>query len=363
MAGPCESRGSSGSSTARIPFIVSLNVEKADPATRKLIRSHGRRGKNNKGAAKVKLEEVMEMYTPLVVGHVGTDLSFVQFADEIEPSILLNITKGSNGYPIGRNAAALHITAFAVGRFIDRILRRQEISINSSAMLYFRNGLRLLRERLLGEDDEIKVSDSTIRDHQTSKQRMEGLRKMVDLRGGLDVFKGRELLIEVLRCGLGIAPLNGSNPVCFFQPSEPVIEYPEKLLLASDDKMCSQDNIELIRNMDHDLATAWLVMRRFCLLVNLGTQTQWLIRPEIIHETMTAVIYRLLHMGFAAGSIGKTVRHGLLAFSHHVFLQWQEIKLPYHHFPTSYQNCILGLKLVDGVKTRKEMQDMLKSLI
>jgi hypothetical protein len=140
--------------------------------------------------------------------------------------------------------------------------------------------------------------------------------------------------------------------VFFRQPSEPVIEYPEKLLPASDDKMCSQDNIELIRNMDNDLATAWRVMRRFCLLVNLGTQTQRLMRLEIIHETMTAVMYRLLHMGFAAGSINETVRHGLLAFSHHVFLQWQDVKLPYHHFPTAYRNCILHLKLVDGVSSQ-----------
>jgi hypothetical protein len=140
--------------------------------------------------------------------------------------------------------------------------------------------------------------------------------------------------------------------VFFCQPSEPLNEYPEKLLQASDDKMCSQDSIELIRNMDNDLATAWRVMRRFCLLVNLGTQAQRLIHLEIIHETMTAVIYRLLHMSFAAGSIDETIRHGLLAFSYHVFLQWQDIKLPYRHFPTTYQNCILGLELVDGVSSQ-----------
>lgn len=115
-------------------------------------------------------------------------------------------------YLIGLDAAALHISAFAVEGFIDRILRRQENSINLAAMLHFQKGLRLLRERLLGEDDETKVSDSTIGvvlklasaahfngDYQASKQHMEGLRKMVDLRGGLDVFKGKHLLVEMLR--------------------------------------------------------------------------------------------------------------------------------------------------------------------
>jgi hypothetical protein len=131
-----------------------------------------------------------------------------------------------------------------------------------------------------------------------------------------------------------------------------VIEYPEKLLPASNDKMRPQDNIELIRNMDTDLATAWEVMRRFCLLVNLGTQTHRFMRLEIIHETMTAVMYRLLHMDFAAGSINETVRNGLLAFSHHVFLQWQDVKLPYHQFPIAYRNYILHLKLIDGVSSQ-----------
>lgn len=114
MAGPDEFRGYSGSS-ARMHFIVSSNVEKADPATRKLIRSHVMRGKKKKrghpdkdqqapswGAvtshtqgARLKLEEVIEGYTPLLPGRVGSDLSFVEFTDTIEPSMLLNIRIGS----------------------------------------------------------------------------------------------------------------------------------------------------------------------------------------------------------------------------------------------------------------------------
>ena len=115
-------------------------------------------------------------------------------------------------FPIPSDAAALHITAFAVEGFIDRILRRQENNTNPAAMLHFQKGLRLLRGRLLGEDETLKVSDSTISvvlklanvthfngDYQASKQHMEGLRKMVDLRGGMDVFRGTQVLIDMLR--------------------------------------------------------------------------------------------------------------------------------------------------------------------
>lgn len=113
---------------------------------------------------------------------------------------------------IRQDAAALHITAFSIEGFIERILRRRENSINLAAMLHLRKGLRLLRERLLGEDDDKKVSDSTIGivlklavaahfigDYQVFKQHMEGLRKMVDLRGGLDIFNGKQVLVEMLR--------------------------------------------------------------------------------------------------------------------------------------------------------------------
>ena len=118
MAGPDECRGRSGS-PARMPFIISSNLEKADPATRKLIRSHVMQGKKKKRgrpsngqrttswgimvghtqAARVRLEEVIEMYTPFVPGCIDSDLS-VEFAGEIEPEILLNIIRGSSLRPL-----------------------------------------------------------------------------------------------------------------------------------------------------------------------------------------------------------------------------------------------------------------------
>ncbi|KAH6898233.1 hypothetical protein B0T10DRAFT_102124 [Thelonectria olida] len=387
-------------------FIVSSNAEKADPITRKLIRSHVMRGKKKqKGrldkdrrtarskaragidpAARVNLEEVVEMYTSRMPGRVGSDLSFIEFADEMEQSILLSMVKVSTVamkviypllaaigfqadhkerlYPIARDAVALHITAFSVEGFIDRVLRGRHKMVNVAAMLHFQKGLRLLRERLLGDDDENKISDGTMSvvlklasaahfegDYGAAKHHMEGLRNMVDLRGGLGVFRGKQLHVEMLRCDLGIALLNGSCPLFFCQPWEPPTTYPEALLPGPEDGSFAQDNIEL-QNMDGELARAWLVMKRFCLLVDLGTQTQRLMRPELIHDAMSAVMYRLLSMRFAIGSIDETVRHGLLAFCHHVFLQWQDIKLPCRRFLAAYRNCILSVESIDGVSSQ-----------
>jgi len=105
-------------------------------------------------------------------------------------------------YLLGQDATGLHITAFAIEGFIDRVLRRQVNIINPAATQHFQKGLRLLRQRLLGEDDETTPSDSAIGvvlklasaahfngDYQAAKHHMDGLRRMVDMRGGLDIFK------------------------------------------------------------------------------------------------------------------------------------------------------------------------------
>lgn len=104
------------------PFIIIQGgSEKADPATRRLIRSHVRKNEN-RGRARTRtghglyadaangrrapwpttegkrggssVMEAIKPYAPQIPSRVGGDLSFVGVADEIESSILLNIVKG-----------------------------------------------------------------------------------------------------------------------------------------------------------------------------------------------------------------------------------------------------------------------------
>ena len=99
-----------------LPFIVSLNSEKADVATRKLIRSHVMRGKKQRKLARpdrakkdtrcqrvcprsqpvqAQLAEIFGMYTSVLPNRVGSDLSFVKLTDGVEPYILLNVIKSA----------------------------------------------------------------------------------------------------------------------------------------------------------------------------------------------------------------------------------------------------------------------------
>lgn len=83
---------------------------------------------------------------------------------------------------------------------------------DNNAWIY-QKGLKILRERLLRDNDDAKISDGTIStvlklagaaqfdgNGETAKYHMQGLRRMVDLRGGLDVFEDKpKLLVEILR--------------------------------------------------------------------------------------------------------------------------------------------------------------------
>jgi hypothetical protein len=110
------------------------------------------------------------------------------------------------------DAALLHITAFSTEAFIQMVLLRKHDQINDVAALHFQRAVRLLRDRISGQDDDDKLSDSTLSvvsklvstahfmgDSCAAQQHMQGLRRMVDLRGGLDIFKGTHMLVQMVR--------------------------------------------------------------------------------------------------------------------------------------------------------------------
>jgi hypothetical protein len=101
-----ESIGLASGLSRKMPFIVSSNIDKVGPATRKLIRRHVMRGKKRKRAGRPdlassdsiqnhRLREVLDMYTLLQPGCFGTHRYFVDFPNEVESSILWNMEQGA----------------------------------------------------------------------------------------------------------------------------------------------------------------------------------------------------------------------------------------------------------------------------
>jgi hypothetical protein len=205
---------------------------------------------------RVPLSRLLETGYSVIPERVGSDLSFTKFADEIEPAIFGEIVKCQSFpvaipkfyiqqwlkftklvstiamrvmFPLGAfigfdmkdmawfeyltlDAAYLHVTVFGAEAFIDKLLGQSNHTPNPEATQHFVKGVQLLRERLFVGDEEAKVSNSTLSvvlilamsahntgEYETGKQHMEGLCKMVNLRGGLSAFRGSKLLMLMLR--------------------------------------------------------------------------------------------------------------------------------------------------------------------
>lgn len=118
------------------------------------------------------------------------------------------------------------------------------------------------------------------------------------------------------------------KPIFFRQVLEPIPSYPINALPDFSRVPEIRDARDVDILLDPGLAGAWSILRRFALLVNLGAQTQRLVSTKVINETMTSVTYRLLWMRFDPGSLDESLRLVLLTYCYHVFIQWQEIKLP-----------------------------------
>lgn len=95
-----------------------------------------------------------------------------------------------------------------------------------------------------------------------------------------------------------------------------------------------------------ELIQAWAVLKRFCSTINSAAEHKRQLAKEILLNAMASSMYRLLQMHyFDRNSIDEAVRLGLLVFSSHIFLNWQDITLPHTYLPNTYRTCLLNLKL------------------
>jgi hypothetical protein len=97
--------------------------------------------------------------------------------------------------------------------YFDAILPPKSSPVNQRTLLHFLKTLRLLRERFAHDDDQTKLSNTTVAavmaiaghahwtgDSTSAKHHMEGLYRMVSLRGGVATLRDNpKLLIEILR--------------------------------------------------------------------------------------------------------------------------------------------------------------------
>ncbi|MCJ1376918.1 hypothetical protein MMC17_000008 [Xylographa soralifera] len=185
---------------------------------------------------------------------------------------------------------------------------------------------------------------------------MEGMRKIASLRGGLSTFRDNEkLLVEILRCDLGIAVYSGAKPIFFngASSSEPRLPYPALTLFLEtrkpDPATTGPHRTDLAAFthdfvIDDELTSAWMVLSDFCSVVNFAAHSEQRITVGTFLDTMASVMYRLLDMHFEAASSNEMIRLGLLCFSCSIFLQWQHLGIYYPHLASLFRGCFAKLK-------------------
>jgi len=113
------------------------------------------------------------------------------------------------------DAAYLNATIFSVQVYFDLVAGHELEPVSPLTPTYtsFSKTLGLLRKRLEDHDEQMKSSDNTVMvvlilachahrlgQYSIAKNHMLGLRKLVDMRGGIAAFKTRtKLLIEIFR--------------------------------------------------------------------------------------------------------------------------------------------------------------------
>ncbi|KAI0139588.1 hypothetical protein F4776DRAFT_616844 [Hypoxylon sp. NC0597] len=379
-----------------MPFVVSTSLAKPDPNLRKFIRRHVMMGKNRGKTRQTKrkrqesselrdaanpeklLTESSDRASLIATRHstippkVGSELSTIQLADAVEPSIVatvlqfssiakqalyplescISFDKGDKRQwiePLSFDSAYLHTMVFTTHDYFNLLLHRTPCGETSP---HFFKTLRILRERLLREGDgSSKISTLTasivlalashallVKEYSSAKHHLEGLRKIINLRGGITTFKDSlKLLIEIIRCDLGMVFHCGTRPLFLdvlswqrfpLHPESHQIEFP-----------CNTDKVP--KSINGQLVMIWTTMERFCSIINFAAKSKSRIPKEIFLNTMASVMYGLIDMEFDVRSTDEVIRLGLLAFSSSVFLQWKQMRMSYAHFSALYKDCLM----------------------
>ncbi len=131
----------------------------------------------------------------------------------LEACIIFHTNGNALIEPLAFDAAYLHAVALGTRIYVELIRGTECLRKLTCVSPHYSKALRLLRQRLsLGKEAEM-ISDSTILvvialalyaritgDFEAARNHMEGIRKIVDLRGGVQVISSRAMLaMEIFR--------------------------------------------------------------------------------------------------------------------------------------------------------------------
>ncbi|KAI1127758.1 hypothetical protein F5Y10DRAFT_292589 [Nemania abortiva] len=255
--------------------------------------------------------------------------------------------------------AWVHMMAFTSYAVLDVVRGHRIRPADQRASPHFTRSMRLLRERLLGDDQVFPLMNSTVQvvlalathakmhgEFEEAICHMMGLRRIVELRGGIHKFRPwPRLVLEILRTDISLSIQGGTTPL-FLQEQLTDTQWPYPLerfphIFDDDDSRPSHSHYEFIDSLDYEVRQAWRILRSFSSRINNASLTKCQLPRELLIDTIASVMYRLLDMRFMPGCLNDLIRLGLLAFSTGVFLQWQQsFPMGPTCFPTAFRDSL-----------------------
>ncbi|KAJ4289667.1 hypothetical protein N0V90_010996 [Kalmusia sp. IMI 367209] len=359
-------RQSSQWNTTELPFIVSVDRQKADANTRKLIRSHVMRGKNRtrtrrkhaKGLDEKTETGIWMPNGPIWPGTIPREMcskfAGIRFADTIaaerveevfssmfvlDQCIIPNEAGMVEAWfaPMLVDPAYLHAACLTTQAFFDGFLgRTRSAEARRQDYVSFATTVKILQNRISRDDDTLKLSDSTIMTiwalsgyaytqghHEAAHAHNAALIKLISMRGVDTIFhnKNTKLVTEIIRTDFCMAYESGKKSSLFAYE-----DIPWPLIQPPTTATPSRNIDDVLSRLDPRLAQVWTAMAHFCRLLNNAAENEDAkLTEEAFLGGMGSILYRLLHHRFRNGSIDETFRHGLLALSAPIFLDWKTV--------------------------------------
>lgn len=243
-----------------LPFVVTTSVEKPDLEVRKLIRSHVMLGKNlgkimRRRPGKQKQHVDAGQRLGNIPPKVGSDLSTIRLADAVEPykiDVILRCKSQLNPLflslclhntwshavssiakqalyplhscilfekkeetwiePLAFDPAYLNAMIFTTLDYFETLRHCDQSTVSQRTLPHFLRTIQLLRRRLLQESDKALTTPTIatilalaahahfVGDFKSAEYHLGGLRKIVNLKGGVTTFNDNaKLLVEILR--------------------------------------------------------------------------------------------------------------------------------------------------------------------
>ncbi|KAK3389938.1 hypothetical protein B0H63DRAFT_105702 [Podospora didyma] len=335
---------------------------------------------------------------PEVPRKFGSNMSSIRFTETIDPEVVEVVLQFSSIAkqvlfplescilferraeawiaPLTIDPAFLHTMIFTSQYYFDAVLpQRPSSEMSQRSLPHYTKTLKLLHERFSETGDEqARLSFTTVAavmgltgyahlmgDTRSARHHLKGLHKIVTLRGGISTLRGSaKLLVEILRCDIGMALHGGTEPIFFHEASEPFVAYPDLTPFlelqrgsSSSDSFCNR--VVPFEDMNDALARAWSAMSEFCTLINFAAESKQYVTTDIFLDTMASVIYRLLDMRFGVCSTDEAICAGLLAFSCSIFLQWRQLGSSYPNLATTLKACLLKLSYSQQASARQQL--------